>query len=86
MLLTRTITESTFLATDEAILAAESTYLDKESALQTQVDNIESSYPGYDEYRYQIDEISHDPYALISYLTVIYGDFKASDVKSDIDR
>lgn len=81
-----TITESTFLATDEEILAAESAYLDKESALQTQVDNIESSYPGYDEYRYQIDEISHDPYALISYLTVVYGDFKASDVKSDIDK
>lgn len=32
---------------------------------------MEATHPGYDEYRYQIDEISHDPYRLASYLTVV---------------
>ena len=77
---------TTYLATDEEILAAEAYYCGLESALQAQIDGMETSHPDYDEYRYQIDEISHDPYALISYLTVLYGDFEADDVKTEMDR
>ncbi len=76
---------TTYLASDEDILAAEAIYCGLESGLQAQIDNMESSYPGYDEYRYQIDEISHDPYALISYLTVKYGEFTSDQVTSDIN-
>lgn len=52
-----------------------------ESALQNHIDSVESLYPGYDEYRYFVDEISHDPYQLASYLTVMYGDYKRREVQ-----
>ena len=76
---------TSYLATDEEILAAEAYYCGLEAALQTQIDNMPTSYPDYDEYQYQIDEISHDPYALISYLTVLYGEFEADDLSSEMD-
>ena len=38
-------------------------------ALQVRIDNIESEYPGYDEYQYHLDEIGHNPFTLASYLT-----------------
>ena len=43
-----------------------------EDALRSQINNIESTHPGYDEYRYNLDEINHNPYVLTSYLTVMY--------------
>lgn len=76
---------TSYLATDEEILAAEAYYCGLEAALQIQIDNMPTSYPDYDEYQYQIDEISHDPYALISYLTVLYGEFEADDLSSEMD-
>ncbi len=76
---------TTYLATDEDIYAAEALYCSLESGIQTQIDNMETSHPGYDEYRYQIDEITHDPYALISYLTVKYGEFTVDQVTSEIN-
>lgn len=76
---------TTYLATDDEIYAAEEIYCGLESGLQAQIDNTETAYPGYDEYRYQIDEISHDPYALISYLTVKYGEFTSDQVTSKIN-
>ena len=40
----------------------------KENELQQQIDNIESTHPGYDEYRYDLDSIGHNPHELASYL------------------
>lgn len=79
------VVESTFLSSDDDIYAVDEAYTEMENALQAQVDGIESRYPGYDEYRYQVDEISHEPYALISYLTAKYGDFTAADVQDDLE-
>lgn len=79
------VTDSTYLSSDNDILAANDTYTDMEDRLQDQVDNIESTYPGYDEYRYQVDEITHDPYALTSYLTAMYGNFKVGNISSDLE-
>ncbi len=53
--------------------------------MQNKVDNIESYYPNYDEYRYNVAGIGHNPYELISYLTAVYMDFKFNDVKSGLD-
>lgn len=78
------VVESTYLSTDEDIYAVDEAYSDLETALQSQVNGIETTYPGYDEYRYQVDEITHDSYALISYFTAKYGDFVAADVQSEI--
>ena len=79
------VSATTYLAEDEDILAAEDHYLDLERQLQVQIDNIEQDYPGYDEYEYQIDEISHNPYHLISFLTVMSGEFAYADVTNSID-
>ena len=79
-----TVTESTYLSSDNDILAVNTSYEEMEKALQEQVDNIESTYSGYDEYRYQVDEITHDPYALTSYLTAMYGNYKAADLSEDL--
>ena len=73
------------MADDEDILAAEDLYLELEQALQEQIEGMEETHPDYDDYQYQIDEISHDPYALISYLTVLYGEFEFSDVEDAIE-
>ncbi len=55
-----------------------------EEALNTQINQMEFRHPDYDEYRYQIDEIGHNPYQLISYLTVKYGGFTYAEVADEI--
>ena len=57
-----------------------------ENALNTQINSIASRYPDYDEFRYQIDEISHNPYHLISYFTVKYGEFTLSQVRAELEE
>ncbi|MCD8014468.1 MAG: NlpC/P60 family protein [Lachnospiraceae bacterium] len=71
---------TTYPSTDDDIYAVENAYVALETALNSQINNMETTHPGYDEYRYQVDEISHNPYQLISYLTVLYGEFTYSQV------
>lgn len=73
-------TASTFIGTtypsrDGDIYAAEDAYIALEEGMEERIANIEDTYPGYDEYRYQVDEITHNPYQLISFLTVLYEEF-----------
>lgn len=77
------IMETTYLAEDQAIWDAEAMYVRWEEELQHQIDNVRIDHPGYDEYRFQIDEISHNPYHLISYLTLRYGAFSSGEVRSE---
>ena len=63
------IFSTTYTAEDADIYAAEDYMEGLESGLQEQINNIPNNYVGYDEYRYHLDEIKHDPYGLISYLT-----------------
>ena len=46
---------------------------------------MESTHPDYDEYNYNVSEISHNPYHLISYLTAKYGDWTYADVEAEIE-
>ena len=78
------IISTSYSSTDEDIYAAENAYKALEEALNTQINQIESRHPDYDEYRYQIDEIGHNPYQLISYLTVKYGGFTYAEVADEI--
>ena len=57
-----------------------------ETALQKQIDNIERDYPNYDEYRYDLATIGHDPHQLASYLTALLQYFKASEVQGELQR
>lgn len=77
---------STFIGTtypseDEDIYGAEADYKGLEEALDAQINSMETTHPGYDEYRYQVDEITHNPYQLISFLTVLYEEFTYEQVK-----
>lgn len=75
---------TTYSSDDDDIYAVENAYTSLETALYTQICNTVATYPGYDEYSYEIDDIYHDPYELISYLTVKYGEFTYADVASEL--
>lgn len=77
---------TTYPSTDEDIYDTENAYAALEVALNRQINNMESTHPGYDEYWYQVDEISHNPYHLISYFTAKYGEFTYSQVKDEIEE
>ena len=73
---------TTFTADDADIIAVEADYKDKEAALQNTIDHIESDHPGYDEYRYTLAEIGHNPFQLAALLTVLYEDYSESEVQT----
>ena len=80
-----TFISSTYPSQDADIYAAENAYLALEEKLNNQINNMESTHPGYDEYNYQIDEISHNPYQLISYLTAKYEEFTYAQVAGEVE-
>lgn len=77
---------TTYPSTDEDIHETENAYASLEEALNRQINNMESNHPGYDEYWYQIDEISHNPYHLISYFSAKYGGFTFNQVADEIEE
>ena len=83
---TSSISGTTYPSTDEDIYAVENAYQALERGLNAQINNAETFYLGYDEYRYQIDEISHNPYHLISYFTAKYGEFTYEQVADEIEE
>ena len=76
---------TSYLSEDADMLAAEAAYADLEAKLQDELDNYETYYPGYDEYRYDLDDIGHDPYVLISILSALHeGVFTIGEVQSEL--
>lgn len=75
---------TTFTADDADIIGANDDYKELEAELQREVDTIESTYPGYDEYNYFLDEIGHDPYQLAAYLTVRFEDYTRNEVQATL--
>ena len=69
---------------DQELLKKIRENLELEKKLDEQIRQMESTHPGYDEYRYQLDEIGHDPYQLISHLTAVYEQFTRGQVKTVI--
>ncbi len=78
--------ETSFSADDADIRAVEDDYKAKEEELRRKIDNIESDYPGYDEYRYDVAEIGHNPYELAALLTVLYEDYTEDEVQECLDE
>ena len=76
------ILASSYLAEDEDIDNAELFYTELETDLQIQINNVESTYGGYDEYRYNVDDISHNPFELMAFLTSVYQDFTYSEIQA----
>lgn len=75
---------TTFTADDEDIIGTNDDYKELEAELEREVDAIESTYPGYDEYNYFLDEIGHDPYQLAAYLTVQFEDYTRNEVQATL--
>ena len=76
------ISANTYPSDDNDMLAAEAAYAAMESALQGELDNYPANHPGYDEYRYDFEDIEHDPYVLISILSVWHeGAWKIDEVQ-----
>jgi cell wall-associated NlpC family hydrolase len=72
---------TSYTADNADILAVEADYQDLEADLQEQIDNIETDYPDYDEYNYELTEIGHDPFELAALLTVLYEDYTEEEVQ-----
>ena len=76
---------SSYLSEDADMMAAEAAYCAMEADLQEYLDSYESTH-SYDEYHYELDDIEHDPYVLISILSALHeGIFTASEVQSDLE-
>lgn len=75
------VASTTYPSEDADIYAAENAYQNLETALNRQINQMEITHPGYDEYRYNVDEISHNPYQLTSFLSAKYGNYIYSDVE-----
>lgn len=73
---------TSFTAQDADIVAVEDDYKDLEMDLQETLNNIETDYPGYDEYNYSLSEMSHNPFELAALLTVLYEDYTESEVQT----
>ena len=75
---------TTYPNSDEDIYAAENEYRRLEQELEIQLTTISLRYPGYQEYHMDLDDIGHDPYQLISYLTTYHWNFEYEDVEEEI--
>lgn len=75
---------TSYTAEDEDILGVNEDYTALENELREKVANIERTHPGYDEYRYNVDELGHNPYELISYLIAKLRHFTRENVQSEL--
>lgn len=75
---------TSYTAEDEDILGANEDYTALENELREKVANIERTHPGYDEYRYNVDELGHNPYELTSYLIAKLRHFTRENVQSEL--
>lgn len=62
---------TSYLAEDADIDRAELVYTEWETDLQLEINNIESTHSGYDEYRYSVGDISHNPYELMAFFWTV---------------
>ena len=74
-----------YMSVPAEIDAADLAFSELEMELQKEINAIETDYPDYDEYRYNLDAIGHDPFALISYLSAVHTEFTAAEVQSEVE-
>ena len=79
-----TILVSSYLSEPSEIDATDLQFTRLELNLQNEIDRIETDYPNYDEYSYNLGEIGHNPFTLISYLSAVHTEFTASEVESEV--
>ena len=77
---------TSYTSEDSDLVAVENNYAAMENELQQRIDNIERDYPGYDEYRYDLDNIGHNPHALASYLTALLQSYTPHSAQDELER
>ena len=78
------IVASSYLSEDADLLAAEAAYCAMEDELREYLDTYEQTHD-YDEYHFDLDEIKHDPYVLLSILSALHeGQFTIDQVQGDL--
>ena len=77
---------TSYTSEDSDLVAVENAYAAMENELQGKIDNVEKDYPGYDEYRYELDGIGHNPHELASILTAKHQSYTLSKVQADLQQ
>ena len=77
---------ASYMADEQDICNADLYYTEMETDLQIGIDMTEENHPGYDEYRYNIGEISHNPYELMGYLSTVFNAFTFEQVQAELAR
>ena len=77
---------TSYTSEDSDLVATENNYAAKETELQQRIDNIERDNPGYDEYRYDLDNIGHNPHELASYLTALLQSYTPQSAQAELSR
>ena len=77
---------TSYTSEDSDLVAVENNYSAMENSLKNEIDNIESTHPGYDEYRYDLDTIGHNPHELASYLTALLQSYTPESAQEEIER
>ena len=80
------IVGTSYTSEDADLVAVENSYAALETELQRTIDNIERDNPGYDEYRYDLDSIGHNPHELASYLTALLQTYTPATAQAEIQR
>lgn len=77
---------TSYTSEDSDLVAVENAYAAMENELQGKIDNVERDHPGYDEYKYELDSIGHNPHELASILTAKHQSYTLSKVQSDLQQ
>ena len=77
---------TSYTSEDSDLVAVENNYAALENGLQSEIDAIESTHPGYDEYRYDLDSIGHNPHELASYLTALLQSYTPQSAQAELER
>lgn len=77
---------TSYTSEDSDLVATEQSYAAMENGLQSEIDTIESTHPGYDEYRYDLDSIGHNPHELASYLTALLQSYTPQSAQAELKR
>ena len=77
---------TSYTSEDSDLVAVENNYAALENGLQSKIDAIESTHPGYDEYRYDLDSIGHNPHELASYLTAFLQSYTPQSAQAELER
>lgn len=80
------VSNTTYLSDDSDMLATEADYASKEAQLQSFLNDIENIFDNFDKYRYDLDDIGHDPHELAAYLSAVLQVYTKESAQDEIER